>query len=499
MPAGRRLSRLTRPSPIGWTILLAALMLHPYAVLLLQSPELAPMAAAGEVCMVLANLVLLGSAQVLAFDTSVEPSLLRSRLAAAAALVAVQDLPLIVWALADPRQTGHTYLLSFGQLVTLAAVLGLVANGARGTRLPRMHPMATGLLLGLLVLGVRLALIATGLSPYLDLHRPLDVVMISATGGLIVLVCVQLVRSPLPHWAAMRVGTGIVLLFVARLWASVIHASTPPPIAVVAVVLCNALILTTVISLLLATLTSTRDRESALAHRAAVAEATVQHDREVVHEVRAATAGIVAGVHLLAGDQVPPGPRREALQRMVDGEAERLRRRVADEPEEKVDHLSVDDLVEPLVIAQEALGHRVTWQPAGLHVVGRHDGVAEVLNVLLTNAHRHAHGTATTVLSRVVGRDVEIRVSDHGPGIDPALRYHLFQWGARGTFSTGQGIGLQRAHRLMLELGGSLRLDSGRPDRGATFVVTLPHADAAAPARPLRLSSSGERTTGMAG
>ncbi|XBB65715.1 HAMP domain-containing sensor histidine kinase [Nocardioides sp. WV_118_6] len=478
-------------------------MLHPYAVLLLQSPTLDPMAAAGGVCMVLAELVLLGSAQVLTFDARIDPNLMRSRLAAAAALVAVQDLPLIVWALADPSQTGQTYRLSLGQFVTLAAVLALVAHGARGTRLPRMNPMATGLLLGLLVLGVRLTLILTGFSAYLDIHRPLDMVMITATAGLIVLMFIQLVRSPLPHWAALRVGTGIVLLFVARLWASILEAPTPPPITVIALVLCNALILTTVISLLFATLTDTRDRESLLLHRAAVAEATVQHDREVVHEVRAATAGIVAGVHLLASDQVPPGPRRDALQRMVDVEAERLRRRVADEPEESVAHLSVDDLVEPLVIAQEALGHRVTWRPGGLHVVGRHDGITEVLNILLTNAHRHAHGTATTVASRVVGREVEIRVSDHGPGIDPALRYHLFQWGARGTFSTGQGIGLQRAHRLMLELGGSLRLGSGRPDRGATFVVTLPHADTdadvAAPARPLRLSTSGERTTGMAG
>ena len=509
-PASGVLARVARPAPLGWTLLLAALMLHPYGVLLLQSPTLDPMAAAGQVCMVLADLVLLGSAQVLTFDTRIAPDLMRARLAAAGAVVAVQDLPIIVFALADPDRTGHTYRLTVGHLVTLAVVLGLVVHGARGRRPARLNPMLTGLGLGVVVLGIRIALIVADRSPYLSVGRPLDLVVLIVIAVLIVLTCAQLLWSPLPGWAAGRIGAGIFLLFAARLWATATSAPQPPPVAVVAVVLCSAVILTTVISLLLATLTDTRDRESTLLHRAAVAEATVQHDREVAHEVRAATAGIVAGVHLLASDQVPPGPRRDALQRMVDLEAERLRRRVADEPEDALTRLDVDKIVEPLLIAHEALGHRVSWQPGGLQVLGRHDPVSEVLNVLLTNAHRHGHGHGTTVTSRATGRDVEIRVSDHGPGVDPSLRHHLFQWGARGAFSTGQGIGLQRAHRLMLELGGSLRLDTDRAEGGATFVLTLPNADArahvhlhdadaSAPARPLPLRPVGERATGRAG
>jgi K+-sensing histidine kinase KdpD len=50
---------------------------------------------------------------------------------------------------------------------------------------------------------------------------------------------------------------------------------------------------------------------------------------------------------------------------------------------------------------------------------------------------------------------------------------HMFEWGARGPASTGQGIGLHVAHRLMNEQHGYLRVVN-RPRGGATFLVGLP-------------------------
>ncbi len=467
-------------------------MLHPYGVLLLEDPSTQSVAAAGHLSMVLADLVLLGSALALSFDMSIEQSLVKARLATAATLVAVQDLPLVMMSLGDPASGGHSYRLTAGHLVTVLVLYGVFSVGTRDQHAPRFNPMLGGLLLGLGVLAVRLGQILTDPAPFLTVSRWQDVLVLAAIAGVTVLVTVRLLRSPLPHWAAQRIACGVFVIFAARAWATLVEASSPPPVVMVGVVLCSSLVATTAIGLLGASLREHSSREASLVLRAAEAEATVQHDREVVHEMRAATAGIVAGVHLLASDQVPPGPRRLALKHMVDAEAARLGRTCTDDGPDQLAELAVDDVVEPLVIAQEALGHRVHWHPDGHRVLARPDALAEVLNVLLTNAHRHAHGHATTVVSQVTGDCVEIRVSDRGPGIEPGLEDRLFQWGARGSGSTGQGIGLQRAHRLMLELGGSLHHDPSGRGGGATFVVTLRNAGLDVDAGAALLMSSSE-------
>ncbi|MBM7518318.1 sensor histidine kinase [Nocardioides nitrophenolicus] len=457
-------------------------MLHPYGVLLLEDPSRQSVAAAGHLCMVLSDLVLLASALVLSFDVSIGHSLVRARMATAATLVAVQDLPLVMMSLGDAAHGGHSYRLTAGHLVTVLVLLAVLSVGLRDQHPPRVNPMLGGLLLGLGVLGVRLGLILTDPSPFLSVDRWPDLLVLAAITAVTVLVTVSLLSSPLPRWAAVRLACGVFVLFAARVAATLTEATSPPPGVIAGIVLCDALFATTVIGLLLSSLREHSSLEASLVLRAAEAEATVQHDREVAHEMRAATAGIVAGVHLLTSDQVPPGPRRLALKHMVDAEAARLGRTCIDDGPDQVTEIAVDDVVEPLVIAQEALGHRVHWHPDGHRVLARHDALAEVLNVLLTNAHRHAHGRATTVVSQVTGECVEIRVSDQGPGVEPELEDRLFQWGARGVASTGQGIGLQRAHRLMLELGGSLHHERSAASRGggATFVVTLPAARTAA-------------------
>lgn len=460
-------------------------MLHPYGVLLLEAPSAQSLAAAGHLCMVLADLVLIASALVLTFDVSIGQSLVKARMATAITLVAVQDLPLVVMSLGDAAHGGHSYRLTAGHLVTVVVLYAVFSVGARDQRPPRLNPMLGGLLLGLGVLAARLGLILTDPSPFLSVDQWQDQLVLAAIAAGTVLVALRLLRSALPAWAAQRIACGIFVIFAARVWATLTEATSPPPVVMAGVVLCASLVATTAIGMLVSSLREHTSREASLVLRAAEAEATVQHDREVVHEMRAATAGIVAGVHLLASDQVPPGPRRLALKRMVDVEAARLGRTCTDDGPDQLAPLAVDHVVEPLVIAQEALGHRVHWHPDGHRVLARHDALAEVLNVLLTNAHRHAHGHATTISSQRVGELVEIRVCDRGPGLEPGLEDRLFQWGARGAGSTGQGIGLQRAHRLMLELGGSLHHDPAAATLGgATFVVTLRSADTDADLAP---------------
>ena len=56
------------------------------------------------------------------------------------------------------------------------------------------------------------------------------------------------------------------------------------------------------------------------------------------------------------------------------------------------------------------------------------------------------------------------------------MRERLFSWGSRGRASGGQGIGLHRARRLLLEQGGTLELGEAPEDGGTTFVIRLPRA-----------------------
>jgi signal transduction histidine kinase len=70
-------------------------------------------------------------------------------------------------------------------------------------------------------------------------------------------------------------------------------------------------------------------------------------------------------------------------------------------------------------------------------------------------------------------RSVEIAVRDTGPGIDPALRPHLFDRFTKSADSRGSGLGLAIARGLVEAHGGSIAVESP-PGSGATFRFTLP-------------------------
>ena len=109
---------------------------------------------------------------------------------------------------------------------------------------------------------------------------------------------------------------------------------------------------------------------------------------------------------------------------------------------------------------------------AGLEII--------IVNILLSNAARHAGEGAVYVDVVAIGGEVEVSVADEGPGVGPEMRSRLFTWGAHGPRSPGQGIGLSAARMLAEDLGGRLALGP-TVGRGARFVLTLP---ALVPAEP---------------
>jgi two-component system sensor histidine kinase BaeS len=106
--------------------------------------------------------------------------------------------------------------------------------------------------------------------------------------------------------------------------------------------------------------------------------------------------------------------------------------------------------------------------------------IREVIGNLVANAVRHtpSGGTVAIAARRVAGGraaapTVEIRVTDTGPGIDPALLPHVFERFAKGAGSSGSGLGLSIARSLVELHGGTI--EALQPASGGTEIrVHLP-------------------------
>ena len=156
---------------------------------------------------------------------------------------------------------------------------------------------------------------------------------------------------------------------------------------------------------------------------------------------------------------------------MLALETARLQRLVHTGAKSSTTVVHLDDVLQPLLTAREVQGQQVTWDPSGLQVVADADELAEVLNILLHNAAEHAPGSPVRVFTRS-GGDLQLVVADRGPGVPADLLDRIFEWGYGGPDSSGQGVGLAMAHRLITRRGDSLHLDSEHSP-GAAFVIQL--------------------------
>lgn len=192
-------------------------------------------------------------------------------------------------------------------------------------------------------------------------------------------------------------------------------------------------------------------------------EAGAQGDQELLHEVGSTIAGIASASRVMRFDTAVTDQRRQRLEEMLESEIARLQRMMSDRahavgrvgPDIEFD---LDAVLEPLVVSHESRGLDISWRPSGLQAWGRADDLAEVVDILLDNARRHAPGATVRLEATTVGDAVEIACSDDGPGISAHLREDVFTSGLRGPASEGQGLGLAIARRLMSQHGGSLEL-----------------------------------------
>jgi len=203
------------------------------------------------------------------------------------------------------------------------------------------------------------------------------------------------------------------------------------------------------------------------------------------HELRSPLTRIRMGLELMQGSTPSPAFREEILRNIAELDqlvdeillASRLDAREADvgtvEPVDLVG-LAAEECARvdaELLVAEGA---------EGLEANGVSKLLRRAVRNLLENARRYSQGDVTLGLERQ-GRNVLVRVCDHGPGVPPEQRERIFEPFYRlpgaSERAGGVGLGLALVRSIAERHNGAVRCEA-RPDgqSGACFVLTLPLA-----------------------
>jgi signal transduction histidine kinase len=173
------------------------------------------------------------------------------------------------------------------------------------------------------------------------------------------------------------------------------------------------------------------------------------------------------------------GEQATRLARLVDAMF-LLARAEAHEMPLRREFLNLDDVLSESVRAVRLLANErsVTVTADGdeeVGLIGDDMLLHQMVGNLLDNAVRHAQprGRIVAELKRVAA-SVTLRVTNDGPGIDPADQRRIFDRFVR-IGSAGAGLGLPIARLIAEAHGGTLELEGSWPG-STTFVVTLPLA-----------------------
>jgi len=113
------------------------------------------------------------------------------------------------------------------------------------------------------------------------------------------------------------------------------------------------------------------------------------------------------------------------------------------------------------------------------------DQLNQVVTNLIVNAQQAMAGTTRDPRLKIASAFDErhevvlVSVSDNGPGIPPEIQSRIFEpFFTTKEVGAGTGVGLAVCHKIMEGLRGAITVNSA-PGEGATFVVSLPVANAA--------------------
>jgi two-component system sensor histidine kinase KdpD len=213
----------------------------------------------------------------------------------------------------------------------------------------------------------------------------------------------------------------------------------------------------------------------------------------VSHDLRTPLAKIkVSASALLDADAPLSGPDAHRLAGLIDVQADRLERLVANlldmtriqsgALELRPRPAAMADLVDEAfsVLGPSAGLERVLWRaPADLPLVEvDHVLICQVLVNLVDNATRYAPGDTPVTVSARRGQHgtIEVSVADAGPGVPADERTSIFQMFNRREAGGRGGLGLAIAQAFVEAHGQRIWVDESSA-RGARFVFTLPTSD----------------------
>jgi signal transduction histidine kinase len=375
----------------------------------------------------------------------------------------------------DEVRARPAWMLVSQVAVALILVPLLAASGRLRTP---MDPIVLGLSLALVVSGARLVLVHRVEPPALlhDLQPALFAAVLLLYGVIGVLL---VRRVPIPTSAGWRLAAVVSLLGLAHVLTYPLPPDDWRSLLAVALDVTGATLLAVTSLQLVRTAMARTDRAE---EQVRALEALVREDQTLLHEVAGTLAGISAASQLLSEPTRLAPAERHHLEELLASETARVDRLLAGSrvgaPSDDIVDVDLDALIEPLVFAHGIRGRIVAWHPTGHHVWAGRDQLVEVLDLLLDNAARHAQSPIFSVTVERQGSEVDVAVEDQGPGIPPEIAASVLEWGTHGAGSSGQGIGLNVAQRLVTGMGGRLRIESDG-DSGTHVVVTLSVAEVA--------------------
>lgn len=220
----------------------------------------------------------------------------------------------------------------------------------------------------------------------------------------------------------------------------------------------------------------------------------------LAHEIKNPLAAIRGAAQLVAR-KLPDEER--ALTSLITDEVDRIAQlidrmqrlgREQPEPVEPVNlHAAVRRAVEIVTAADPSpVPLREEFDPSLPPVLANEGALVQVLINLIVNARdacrhirnpeivvrtRFVSGLARNVmrLGRPVKLPIEVQISDNGPGIDPALREHIFEPFVSSK-KNGQGLGLALVSKLVRDMDGRIGQERDEAAGWTHFRVHLPRA-----------------------